>query len=279
MEVMNTVGTAQVQTIMINLQGEGNMSQNLKGKVVLLGGASGGIGQAAAKMLLERGAQVALHYRSSDEDLKQLAAQYGEDRVLLTKGDLTKRDDIKAIVAATVKRYGKIDAFMSTVGTALRILPFLETSEDTVDLTIAIELRSVIDCVRAVLPELIRNGGGRIVFVGSDSGKVGTSGESVSAACRGGLIAFSKSIAREYARHNVLTNVVCPGPTDTGLWNDLVTNDEFGSKIGNAMVKAIPLRRLAKAEEVAAAAVFLVSDEASYITGQAISVSGGLTMC
>lgn len=276
---MNTVGTAQVQTIMINLQGEGNMSQNLKGKVVLLGGASGGIGQAAAKMLLERGAQVALHYRSSDEDLKQLAAQYGEDRVLLTKGDLTKRDDIKAIVAATVKRYGKIDAFMSTVGTALRILPFLETSEDTVDLTIAIELRSVIDCVRAVLPELIRNGGGRIVFVGSDSGKVGTSGESVSAACRGGLIAFSKSIAREYARHNVLTNVVCPGPTDTGLWNDLVTNDEFGSKIGNAMVKAIPLRRLAKAEEVAAAAVFLVSDEASYITGQAISVSGGLTMC
>ncbi|NLY64954.1 MAG: SDR family oxidoreductase [Alcaligenaceae bacterium] len=255
------------------------MSQNLKGKVVLLGGASGGIGLAAAKMLLDRGAQVALHYRSSAEDLQQLAAQYDEQQVLLVKGDLTKRQDVANVVAETVKRFGKLDAFMSTVGTALRILPFLETAEETVDMTIAIELRSVIDSVRAVLPELIRNGGGRIVIIGSDSGKVGTSGESVSAACRGGAIAFSKSIAREYARHNVLANVVCPGPTDTGLWEDLVTNDEFGSKIGNAMIKAIPLRRLAKAEEVAAAAVFLVSDEASYITGQAISVSGGLTMC
>ena len=133
--------------------------------------------------------------------------------------------------------------------------------------------------MRAVLPELIRNGGGRIVIIGSDSGKVGTSGESVSAACRGGAIAFAKSIAREYARHNVLANVVCPGPTDTGLWDDLVKNDEFGGKIGNAMVRAIPLRRTARPQEVAAAAVFLVSDEASFITGQAISVSGGLTMC
>src|SRR5690606_2330872 len=243
------------------------------------GGASGGIGLAAAKKLLDRGASVALHYRSKPEALKKLAEQYDADRVLLAQGDLTKRADIAAIVASTVERFGKLDAFVTTVGTALRILPFLQTSEDTVDLTIAIELRSVIDSVRAVLPELIKAGGGRIVIVGSDSGKVGTSGESVSAACRGGAIAFAKSIAREYARHNVLANVVCPGPTDTGLWEDLVTNDEFGSKIGNAMVRAIPLRRTGRPEEVASAAVFLVSDEASYITGQAISVSGGLTMC
>ncbi len=255
------------------------MSQDLTDKVVLLGGASGGIGMEAARILLERGARVTLHYRSRPSALEQLAAQYGEDRVLLSKGDLTRRQDIAAIVSETVKRYGKLDAFISTVGTALRIRPFLDTTEETVDQTIAIELRSVIDAVRAVLPELIRNKGGRIVIVGSDSGKVGTSGESVSAACRGGAIAFAKSIAREYARHNVLANVVCPGPTDTGLWEDLVKNDEFGGKIGNAMVKAIPLRRTARPEEVAAAAVFLVSDGASFITGQAISVSGGLTMC
>ncbi|RVO73519.1 SDR family NAD(P)-dependent oxidoreductase [Sinorhizobium medicae] len=250
----------------------------VNGKIVLLGGASGGIGLAAARILLERGARVGLHYRSSADKLQKLVQEFGEDNALLLKGDLTRREDIEGMVAATVSHFGKLDAFITTIGTALRIRPFLETTEDTVDLTIATELRSVIDSVRAILPVLIGNGGGRIVIVGSDSGKVGTSGESVSAACRGGAIAFAKSIAREYARHKVLVNVVCPGPTDTGLWNDLVNNDEFGGKIGNAMIKAIPLRRTGRPEEAAATAVFLVSDDASYITGQAISVSGGLTM-
>lgn len=254
------------------------MSLDMKNKVVVVAGASGGIGVEAAKKLLLRGANVALHYRSSAKELEKLKEQYGQERVLLVQGDATKKADVKRIVSETVERFGKIDAFMSTIGTALRILPFLETSDETVDITIAIELRTVIDFVREVLPVLIKNGGGKIVIVGSDSGKVGTSGESVSAACRGAVIAFAKSIAREYARYKVLANVVCPGPTDTGLWNDLVTNDEFGSKIGNAMLKAVPLRRLGRPEEVAATAVFLLSDESSYITGQAISVSGGLTM-
>lgn len=255
------------------------MSTDFTGKVILLAGASGGLGTKSAEMLLEKNAGVALHYRNRAADVEKLASRYGKDRVLLVKGDLTKREDIAAAVSKALNHFKKLDAFMSTVGTALRISPFLETSEETVDLTIAIELRSIIDSVRAVLPEFVRNGGGRIVIIGSDSGKVGTSGESVSAACRGGAIAFVKSIAREYARHNVLANVVCPGPTDTSLWNDLVKNDQFGGKIGEAMVRSTPLRRLARAEEVAAMAVFLLSDEASFITGQAISVSGGLTMC
>ncbi|TCM47202.1 NAD(P)-dependent dehydrogenase (short-subunit alcohol dehydrogenase family) [Rhizobium sp. PP-F2F-G48] len=254
------------------------MSDNLNGKVVLLCGASGDIGQAAARMLLERGASVGLHYRTSADELQKIVDEYGGDRAVLLKGDLTRKGEVSTIVSTLVERFGKLDAFITTIGTKLRIRPFLDTPEESVDITIAIELRSVIDSVRAVLPELINNGGGRIVIIGSDSGKVGTSGESVSAACRGGAIAFIKSIAREYARHKVLANVVCPGPTDTGLWEDLVNNDEFGGKIGNAMIRAIPLRRLGKAEEVAGTAVFLVSEHASYITGQAISVSGGLTM-
>ncbi len=255
------------------------MSEDFSQRTVLVAGASGGIGLEVSRLLLERGANVALHYRSSSGRLAELAARYGEDRVLLLQGDLTRRADAERIATATAERYGRIDVFVSTVGSALRIKPFLETSDETVDVTIATELRSVIDSVRAVLPHLIRSGGGRIVLVGSDSGKVGTSGEAVSAACRGGVIAFTKSIAREYARHRILANVVCPGPTDTGLWDDLVRNDEFGGKIGNAMVKATALRRLATPTEVAAAAVFLASPEASFITGQAISVSGGLTMC
>lgn len=250
----------------------------LTGKVILLVGASGGIGLVTARMLLERGANVALHYRSSADDLSALAKEFGGDRTLLIKGDITRRDDVTSIVSSTANHFGRIDGFITTVGTALRIRPFLETTDDDVDTTIAIEMRSVIDCVRAVLPELIKAGGGRIVVVGSDSGKVGTTGESVSAACRGAAIAFIKSIAREYARHKVLANVVCPGPTATGLWDDLVNNDEFGSKIGNAMIRAIPMRRTGRPEEIAGAAIFLVSPDASYITGQALSVSGGLTM-
>jgi NAD(P)-dependent dehydrogenase (short-subunit alcohol dehydrogenase family) len=254
-----------------------HMSQDFDGRVVLVVGASGGIGMAVAKMLLDRGASVGLHYRSNAAGLTKLAAEYGE-RALLLKGDLTRPGVVAEMVSDTLRRFGKLDVFMSTVGTALRIKPFLETPEEAVELTIDLELRSVINYTRAVLPTLISNGGGRIIIVGSDSGKVGTSGESVSAACRGGIIAFAKSIAREYARSNVLMNVVCPGPTETQLWDDLVTNDEFGKKIGSAMMRAIPLRRLGRPEEVAAAAVFLASKEASYITGQALSVSGGLTM-
>jgi NAD(P)-dependent dehydrogenase (short-subunit alcohol dehydrogenase family) len=255
------------------------MSGNYMGRVVVVAGASGGIGQQIAKLLLERGARVGLHYRTAPRELQELAEKYGSDRVLLIKGDLTRRDDAQRVVAETVARFGKLDAFISTIGTALRIKPFLDTDDTTVDTTINIELRSVIHSIRAILPPMISNGSGQIVLVGSDSGKVGTSGESVSAACRGAIIAFAKSIAREYARHNILANVVCPGPTETGLWDDLVRNDEFGGKIGNAMVRATALRRLARPEEVAATAVFLASTEASFITGQAVSVSGGLTMC
>jgi 2-hydroxycyclohexanecarboxyl-CoA dehydrogenase len=255
-----------------------DLNKEFEGRAVFVAGASGGIGRVAARMLLERGANVLLHYRTNADALKELHSLYGPGRVRLTQGDLTTAAEIERMVAECEETFGKIDAFLSTVGTSLHIRPFLTTPIEDVERTIAVELRSVITCMRAVLPGLIRNGGGQVVFVGSDSGKVGTSGESVSAACRGGLISFCKSIAREYARQKILVNVVCPGPTETALWEDLVENDEFGRKIGNAMVRAIPLRRTAQPAEVASAAVFLVSPQASFITGQAISVSGGLTM-
>jgi 2-hydroxycyclohexanecarboxyl-CoA dehydrogenase len=247
-------------------------------KAVLVAGASGGVGRAAAERLLAGGAQVGLHYRSNPEPVNALVVKYGAGRTLLLQADLTDPAAVRACVDQAVVAFGKLDGCLNTVGSALRIRPFLETTDEVVDKTIDVELRSVIALARAVLPRLIDNGGGRYVIVGSDSGKVGTSGEAVSAACRGAVIALAKSLAREYARHGVLVNVVCAGPTDTELWEALVANDEFGSKIGNAMIRAIPLRRLGTAEEVAAAAVFLMSDDASFITGQAISVSGGLTM-
>jgi 2-hydroxycyclohexanecarboxyl-CoA dehydrogenase len=249
----------------------------MEGKRFVVLGASGGVGRAAAQMLLDRGARVALHYRRNAEPIKPLVESYGPERALAFQADLTDRAAVRSGIDYAVTKLGGLDGCLNTVGTALRMRPFLEIEDDVVDETIAVELRSVITSAQAVLPHLLVSGG-RFVLVGSDSGKVGTSGEVISAACRGGIISFAKSLAREYARQKVLVNVICPGPTDTGLWEDLVENDPFGGKIGNAMIRAIPLRRIGTAQEVAAAAVFLLSDEASFITGQAISVSGGLTM-
>jgi NAD(P)-dependent dehydrogenase (short-subunit alcohol dehydrogenase family) len=248
------------------------------GTTVLVLGASGGVGRAAAEILLERGARVALHYRRNASPVERLVDKFGPDKALAVQADLTDGSAVRASVDAVVAAFGGLDGCLDTIGTALRMKPFLEIAEEDIDATIAVELRSIITVARATLPHLISSGKGRLVFIGSDSGKVGTTGEVISAACRGGIIAFAKSLAREYARQNVLVNVICPGPTDTGLWDDLVSKDEFGNKIGSAMIRAIPLRRIGTAEEVAVAAVFLLSPEASFVTGQAISVSGGLTM-
>jgi 2-hydroxycyclohexanecarboxyl-CoA dehydrogenase len=152
---------------------------------------------------------------------------------------------------------------------------FMESEEDTWDKVIAINLKGTINLCRAVLPIMISRKCGSIVNIGSDAGRVGSSGEAVYSAAKGGVIAFTKTLAREMARYKININCLAPGPTETPLFAEIAAGNP---KIADALVKAIPLRRLGQPSDIAHAALFLASDEAAYITGQTLSVNGGLNM-
>jgi len=155
-------------------------------------------------------------------------------------------------------------------------MPFVETTEEFWDKVLAVNLKGPIICTRAVLPPMIAQGYGKIVSVASDAGRVGSTGEAVYSAAKGGVIAFTKAVAREVARHRINVNCVCPGPSDTPLFRT-----EFvavNPKLSASLARVIPWGRLGQPDDVAPAVVFLASDEAGYVTGQTLSVSGGLTM-
>jgi 2-hydroxycyclohexanecarboxyl-CoA dehydrogenase len=156
---------------------------------------------------------------------------------------------------------------------------FSETTPDFWDKVININFKGVLNCIHVFMQDMIEKKQGRIISISSDAAKVGSSGESVYSGAKGAVVSFSKTMARELARYNVTVNVVCPGPTETPLVDEMRVDSELGQKILGAMEKIIPLRRMAKPEDIAYAVAFLASDEAGYITGQTLSVNGGLTMC
>jgi 2-hydroxycyclohexanecarboxyl-CoA dehydrogenase len=162
--------------------------------------------------------------------------------------------------------------------TKSRLEPFVESSEETWEKLLAINFKSVLYTAKAVLPHMISGGGGKVVNIASDAGRVGSSWEAVYAGAKGAVIAFSKTIAREVARYKINVNVVCPGLTETPLLQAVRTQSEQTGRIIDAVTKATPFRRPAQPEEIADAVLFLASPAANFITGQTLSVSGGLTM-
>ncbi len=183
---------------------------------------------------------------------------------------------VRAAVRHTAAALGRVDVLINNAGWD-RIEPFVDNTPALWDRLIGINLKGPIHCCRAVLDDMIAAGGGTIVSISSDAARVGSTGEAVYAACKGGVISFSKTLARELARHRNNLTVVCPGPTATPLLDE-VSGGEQGAKIIAAMTRAIPFRRLGTPEDVAAAVAFFASPDAAFITGQVLSVSGGLTM-
>lgn len=256
------------------------MEHGTPSRTAIIVGGAGGIGAQIVRKLAARGDNVVLVYRSAEDKAGQIAAEIvALGGVCLTlRADLTSPEETDAMVRFALENFGHIDVLVNTQGAIHQLALFHEEPLSDMRRTVEIELMSVIHACRAVIPAMIKQRGGRIVTIGSDSGKVGSTAEAVSAACRGGVIALSKSLARELARHDITVNVVCPGPTETNLLDQMRNAPGLTAKLMDAMVRAIPMRRPGRPEEVADAAVFLASPQASYITGQALSVSGGLTM-
>lgn len=240
----------------------------LEGQLAVVTGGASGIGRATARTLAERGALVVVgdvDREGGEAAAAEIRSAGGQARFAFV--DVT--DD--GAIAAFAAEAGAATVLVNAAGWD-RAEPFLDNSLEFIEKVIALNLLGCVKLTKAFLPGMIEAGGGRIVNVASDAGRVGSSGETAYAGAKGGVIAFTKSIAREVARHGINANCVCPGPTDTPLFRTLP------EKLQQGLVKAIPFRRLARPEEVADAIAFFAGPGSRYVTGQVLSVSGGLTM-
>jgi 2-hydroxycyclohexanecarboxyl-CoA dehydrogenase len=244
----------------------------MQGRTVIVTGGASGIGRATALLLAHEGAEVFIGDVDEAGGAKTAAeAAGGGHKAEFLKLDLADHASIEVFATAMHRRVGRVDGLVNGAGWD-RIQPFIENSPEMWESLIAINLMGAIRLTRAVLPPMIEAQAGKIVNISSDAGRVGSTGETVYAAAKGGLIAFTKSLAREMARYRLNVNCVCPGPTDTPLFN------RQPERMREALTRAIPFRRIAQPEDIAEAVMFFVGPRSDYITGQVLSVSGGLTM-
>jgi 2-hydroxycyclohexanecarboxyl-CoA dehydrogenase len=244
--------------------------RGLKDTVALVTGAGRGIGRAIAERLAAEGAKVAV-LDIDEATARATAAAIGGAGI---RADVTDTASVRAAVAEAERHLGPTTILVNNAGWD-KAEPFVKSSEETWDKVLAINLKGPIRMTRAVLDGMIERRRGRIVTVSSDAGRVGSSGEAVYSAAKAGVIGFSKTLARELARHSINVNVVCPGPTNTQLLRDVAAGNP---KLTEALTRAVPFGRIGEPHEIAAAVAFLASDDAGFITGQTLSVSGGLTM-
>jgi 2-hydroxycyclohexanecarboxyl-CoA dehydrogenase len=250
----------------------------LAGQGALVTGAGRGIGRAIALSLAAQGAQVAvLDILGDNAERVRAEIEAGGGKALALAVDLTRRPAVERAVQDTIARFGQLDVVVNNAGWD-RMELFLDSEEETWDTILAINFKSVLYVCKAALPHMVERRRGKVISIASDAGRVGSSGEAVYAGTKGAIIAFSKTLAREMARHGITVNVVCPGLTETPLLQGIREQSEKTAKIIDAVTRAIPLGRVGRPEDIAAAVAFLASPDADFITGQTLSVSGGLTM-
>jgi 2-hydroxycyclohexanecarboxyl-CoA dehydrogenase len=247
-------------------------------RTVMVTGGGGGIGSALCASFAAEGAAVAVLDRSAAAAAATASAiTEAGGRALAVESDITERPSVDAAVERVTAQLGPIDVLVNNAGWDL-FVPFLDTSPEDWSRLIDVNLVGALHMHHAVLPQMVERGGGRVVNVSSDAARVGSSGEAVYAACKAGLVALSKTLAREHSRHGITFNVVCPGPTDTALLATVTDTASNPGKLREAFRRSIPMGRLGQPDDLVGAVLFFASDAAGFVTGQVLSVSGGLTM-
>jgi 2-hydroxycyclohexanecarboxyl-CoA dehydrogenase len=248
----------------------------MSSRTALVTGAAMGIGRAIALALADDGRAVAVaDIRPEAARETAVAVEEAGQAAIAVELDVTDRGSVSEGVRRTEEALGPVEILVNNAGWD-ELRPFLETDEAFWDRVIEVNLKGCLRVTRTVLPGMVEREWGRVVNISSDAGRVGSSLEAVYSGAKGGIVAFTKALAREVARSGVTANAVCPGPTRTPLLESMA--ESGGERYVESLTRAVPMRRLGEPDDVAAAVVFLASERAGFITGQTLSVSGGLTM-
>jgi len=252
----------------------------MSNRVAMVTGGAQGIGKGIATTLGQQGFRVAvadLNLEVAEETAKEISAAGGE--AIAVQVDVTSTESVEAAVATIEAELGPVEVVVNNAGWD-DFMPFVKTTEEFWDKILDINYKGALRVIRTVAPGMMERGFGRIVNIGSDAGRVGSSMEAVYSGAKGGIIAFTKTLAREVATKGVTANTVCPGPTDTPALRKFADGAGGGDaeKVISGMTRAVPMKRLGTPEDVGPAVAFFASDGAGFVTGQTLSVSGGLTM-
>ncbi|MDB5617179.1 2-hydroxycyclohexanecarboxyl-CoA dehydrogenase [Tardiphaga sp.] len=252
--------------------------RGLQSKIAVVTGGGGGIGGATCLRFAAEGAAVAvfdINAEAAERTVAAITANGGNAAAFAC--DIADQAGVVSAVARVNEALGPIDILVNNAGWDV-FKPFLKTTPDEWQKLIAINLTGALNMHHAILPQMVERRGGRVVNIASDAARVGSSGEAVYAACKAGLVGFTKTLAREHARDGITLNVVCPGPTDTALLGDFLKASSNPEKLQEAFRRSIPLGRIGAPTDLPGAICFFASEDAAFITGQVLSVSGGLTM-
>lgn len=250
----------------------------MSNRVAFVTGGAQGIGKGIATTLGEQGFRVAvadLNLAAAEETAKEITAAGGE--AVAVQIDVTSTESVKAAVATVESELGPVEVVVNNAGWD-DFMPFVKTTEEFWDKILDINYKGALRVIHTVVPGMIERGFGRVINIGSDAGRVGSSLEAVYSGAKGGIIAFTKTLAREVATKGVTANTVCPGPTDTPALRKFADGAGDADKVIGGMTRAVPMKRLGTPADIGPAVAFFASDGAGFVTGQTLSVSGGLTM-